>query len=217
VDYYVTPFAFPERESDPAHRQEIRRKLASAYAALYHSEKGLGDLVLARYDQLMQQLAPRCSSEQPQNDGHSDPFEFVLEETDGTPLRLADYRGKVVVMDFWTTWCGPCRLEGKLFERVRENFRTETGAAFLAGNVDEDRSGVPAFLKEEGWSVPVAYARGLNQLLGVGGLPTVVIFDRRGRVVYHQEGLDPVTFVEEPAKHMHEALQQPAAAAGLSR
>ena len=216
VDYYVTAFVFPEKDPDPAHRQEIRRKLGSAYVALYHSEKGLGDLVLSRYDQLMQQLAARFSNEYPQNAGRRDPFEFILERTDGTPLRLADYRGKVIVMDFWATWCGPCRLEGKLFERVRENFRTESGATFLAVNVDEDRSGVPAFLKEEGWTVPVAYALGLDQLLGVGGLPTVVIFDRQGRVVYRQEGLDPGSFVEELDKRLHEALQHPAAATGAT-
>jgi thiol-disulfide isomerase/thioredoxin len=216
MDYYVTAFAFPEKDPDPAHRQDIRRKLGSAYVALYHSEKGLGDLVISRYDQLMQQLAVRFSNERPQNAGRRDPFEFVLERTDGTPLRLADYRGKVVVMDFWATWCGPCRLEGKLFERVRENFRTESDAVFLAVNVDEDRSGVLVFLKEEGWDVPVAYALGLEHLLSVGGLPTVVIFDRQGRVVYRQEGLDPESFVEELDKRLHEALQQPAAATGAT-
>ncbi|MBZ5669924.1 MAG: TlpA family protein disulfide reductase [Acidobacteriia bacterium] len=216
VDYYLTAFAFPEKDPDPSHRQEIRRKLGSAYVALHRSEKGMGDMVLLRYDQLMQQLAGRFSNEHPQNAGRHDPFEFVLERTDGTPLRLADYRGKVMVMDFWATWCGPCRLEGKLFERVRENFRMESGAAFLAVNVDEDRSSVPAFLKEEGWSVPVAYALGLDQLLGVVGLPTVVIFDRAGRVVYRQEGLDPESFVEELDKRLREALHQPAAATGAT-
>jgi thiol-disulfide isomerase/thioredoxin len=216
LDYYLTAFAFPEKDSDPAHRQEIRRKLGSAYATLFHSEKGLGDLALSRYDQLMRQLGVRFSGEHAQNTGRCDPFEFVLERTDGTPLRLADYRGKVVAMDFWATWCPPCRLEGRLFERVRENFRTETDVAFLAVNVDENRSSVPAFLKQEGWNVPVAYALGLDHLLDVGGLPTVMIFDRQGRVVYRQEGLDPGSFVEELDKRLHEALQQPAAATGAT-
>jgi thiol-disulfide isomerase/thioredoxin len=216
LGYYLTAFAFPEKDSDPAHQQEVRRKLGSAYVTLYHSEKGLGDQVLSRYDQLMRQLAERFPGERSQNAGRHDPFEFVLERTDGTPLRLADYRGKVVAVDFWATWCPPCRVEGRLFERVSENFRTQTDVAFVAVNVDENRSSVPAFLKQEGWNVPVAYALGLDHLLDVVGLPTVMVFDRQGRVVYRQEGLDPGGFVEELDKRLHEALRQPAAATGAT-
>ena len=210
VDYYVTAFAFPEKDSDPAHRQEIRRKLGSAYVAMHHSEQGLGDLVLARYDELMQQLGVGFASEPAQNTGRRDPFDYVLERPDGKPLRLADYRGKVMVLDFWATWCGPCRLEGRLFEQVMEDFRNETAATFLAVNVDEDRSSVPAFLKEVGWTVPVAYGHGLDQLLGVSGLPTIVIFDRQGRIVFRQEGVDPEGFVGELEKHLREVLHEPA-------
>ena len=120
--------------------------------------------MLSRYDALMPQLAERFSSDQPQNAGRHDPFEFVLERMDGTPLPLAGYRGKVMVMDFWATWCGPCRLQGKLVDQVAESFRTDSSAAFLSLNVDQDRSGVPAFLKQQGWTLPAAYAQGLDQL-----------------------------------------------------
>jgi tetratricopeptide (TPR) repeat protein len=56
VDYYALAFAFPERSTDPAHRQEIRRKLGSYYVTLHHSEDGLGDLVLAKFDELMRDV-----------------------------------------------------------------------------------------------------------------------------------------------------------------
>jgi thiol-disulfide isomerase/thioredoxin len=130
----------------------------------------------------------------------------VLERTDGSPLRLADYRGKVLVLEFWATWCGPCRMEGKLLERVAENFRNEPAAVFLAVNVDDDRAGVPAFLKEVQWTTPVAYAQGLDRLLGVQALPTLVIFDRNGRVVFRLEGLDFERFVETLDKKLRETL-----------
>jgi thiol-disulfide isomerase/thioredoxin len=210
VDYYVTAFAFPEKDADSAHRQEIRRKLGSAYVALHHSEQGLGDLVLARYDELMQQLGARFASEPAQNAGRRDPFDFVLERPDGKPLRLADYRGKVMVLDFWATWCGPCRLAGRLLEQVMGDFRNETAAAFLAVNVDEDRSSVPAFLKEAGWTVPVVYGQELDQLLSVGALPTIVIFDRQGRIVFRQEGVNPEGFVGELEKRLREVLHDSA-------
>jgi thiol-disulfide isomerase/thioredoxin len=210
LDNYITAFAFPEKDAEPAHRQEVRRKLGSAYVALHHSEQGLGDLVLARYDELTQQLGARFASEPAPNTGRRDPFDYVLERPDGKPLRLADYRGKVVVFDFWATWCGPCRLGGRLFEQVMADFRNETAATFLAVNVDEDRSSVPAFLREVGWTVPVAYGLELDQLLGVRALPTIVIFDRQGRIVFRQEGVNPEGFVEELEKHLRSVLHEPA-------
>jgi thiol-disulfide isomerase/thioredoxin len=208
LDYYLSAFVFPDKSPDPARHQEIRRKLGSLYVAQHHSEKGLGDLVLARYDALMPQIAERFSGDQPQNAGRHDPFEYVLERMDGTSLPLAGYRGKVIVMDFWATWCGPCRLQGKLVDQVATSFRADSGAAFLSLNVDQDRSGVPAFLKQEGWTLPVAYAQGLDQLLSVRELPTLVIFDRQGRIVYREDGVNPGSFAEELSRHLREALQE---------
>jgi thiol-disulfide isomerase/thioredoxin len=206
LNEYATAFAFPGPGLDPLHGEEVRWKLGSCYLALHQSEKGLGDLVLARYDELVRELAPRFQDSPQPNANLRDPFAYVLERTDGSPLRLADYRGKVLVLEFWATWCGPCRAEGKLFERVVENFRNEPAAVFLAVNVDQDRAGVPAFLKEEQWTTPVAYAKGLDRLLGVQTLPTLVIFDRSGRVVFRREGLE-VGFVDTVDKKVGEALR----------
>ena len=208
LDYYLTAFVFPDQRSKPDSRQEVRRKLGSLYVAQHHSEQGLGDLVLSRYDALMPQLAGHFSANPLPNTGRHDPFEYVLERMDGTPLPMAGYRGKVTVMDFWATWCGPCRLQGKLVEQVAGSFRANSSAAFLSLNVDQDRTGVPGFLKQQGWTVPVAYAQGLDQLLSVSALPTVVIFDRQGRVVFREDGVDPGSFVEELSKHLRETLQQ---------
>ena len=120
------------------------------------------------------------------------------------------YRGRVLVLDFWATWCGPCRIQGQIVDQVAEKFRDVPDVDFLSLNVDEDRSGVPAFLKEAGWTVPEAYARGLNHLLSVKELPTLVIFDRNGEIVYRQDGLDPKTFGDELTWHLRAALQEAA-------
>jgi hypothetical protein len=103
-------------------------------------------------------------------------------------------------------------MEGKLLERVTQTFHNEPAATFLAVNVDEDRARVPAFLQEEGWTTPVAYAQGLDRLLGVISLPTLVIFDRNGHVVFRQEGLVISSFVETVDKTVREALGQSVAA-----
>ena len=212
LDQYATAFAFPGPGLDPSHREEVRRKLGSCYLALHPSEKGLGDLVLARYDELSRTLAPRFQDSGQPNANLRDPFAYVLKRTDGSPLPLADYRGKVLVLEFWATWCGPCRLAGKLLERVIENFRNEPAAVFLAVNVDADRASVPAFIKEERWTIEVAYSQGLERLLGVISLPTLVIFDRNGHVVFRQEGLVISSFVETVDKKVREALGQSVAA-----
>ena len=208
LDEYATAFAFPGPGLDPSHREEVRRKLGSCYLALYPSEKGLGDLVLARYDELVRALAPRFQDSRQPNVSLRDPFAYVLKRTDGSPLPLGDYRGKVLVLEFWATWCGPCRLGGKLLERVTEKFRNELAAVFLAVNVDENRASVPAFVKEEQWTTPVVYAEGLDRLLGVIALPTLIIFDRNGRVIFRQEGLVVSSFVETLDKKVREALGQ---------
>jgi thiol-disulfide isomerase/thioredoxin len=204
VDEYATAFAFPG--PDPGQREEVRRKLGSCYQALHRSEKGLGDLILARYDELSRLLAPRFQDSGQPNAEVRDPLAFVLRHTDGSPLPLADYRGKVLVLEFWATWCGPCRLEGRLLERVTQDFRNEPAAVFLAVNVDENRASVPSFVKEEQWTTPVAYAQGLDRLLGVTSLPTLMIFDRTGHVVFRQEGLAVSSFVETVEKKVRGAL-----------
>jgi thiol-disulfide isomerase/thioredoxin len=217
IDAYATAFAFPDKTLDAARRDQLRKKLGSAYVAKYQSEKGLGDLILARYDELIRSLKSRLEAGGKPNAGLRDPLEFVLQRLDGSEVKLADYRGKVVVMDFWATWCGPCRLEGKLFERVMENFCENPFVAFLALNVDEDRAAVPSFLKEEKWTAPVVYAQGLDQLLGVRALPTVVILDPEGRVTFRQMGLDPGSFIATLEKKLRELLTESASPAPARR
>ena len=83
---------------------------------------------------------------------------------------------------------------------------------FLAVNVDENQENVPAFVKEERWTTPVVYAQGLDRLLGVTSLPTLMIFDRNGHVVFRQEGLVVTTFEDTVEKKVRGALGQPVAA-----
>ena len=206
IDAYATAFAFPDKSVEPAERNELRKKLGSAYILKHHSEEGLGDLILARYDELTRSLGARLAGEESPNAGLRDPMEFTLERLDGTHVRLADYRGKVVVMDFWATWCAPCRLEGRLFEQVLETFRENPAVAFLAVNVDQDRRGVPDFIRKERWTTPVVYAGGLDGLMSIDALPTVMILDPQGRVAFRQAGLDLGGFVSTLETKIREVL-----------
>ncbi len=208
LDYYLTAFAFPEETPNIVHREEVRRKLGNIYLAQHHSEKELGDLILARYDSLMIQLSARFSSNESPNAGTQDPFKFIVEKLDGTSLLpISGYRGKILVVDFWATWCGPCREQGPLFDQVAQTFKSDSRIAFIALSVDEDRSGVGAFVKKVGWTVPIAYAQGMNDALNVSELPTLVIFDARGKIVDREEGLLPETFAEQLTQRLRKVLQ----------
>ncbi len=207
VDAYLTAFVFPDR-IDPGRRDQFRKKLGSAWAAKYESEEGLGERVLARYDELARRLASRFApaSRPASVSGELDDYEFERLEGGRTPL--ADYRGKIVVMDFWATWCAPCRIEGPLFHQVQKRFGAEERAVFLLVNLDEDRSLVPQFVEEEKWTLPVVYGHGLDRILGVRALPTVIILDGEGRVVYRKVGLDLATFVPTLEAKVREILEQ---------
>lgn len=209
IDAYATAFIIPDKRIDEARRDVIRKKLGSAYLAKYHSEKGLGDLILARYDEWVRSFPERFAGTGRPNRDARDPYDFVLERLDGSPLKLSVLRGKILVLDFWATWCAPCRVEGKLLDQVRERFQGEKSVAFLAVNMDDNRAAVPKFVKEEAWKTPVVYAQGLEEALGVRALPTLLIFDGQGRVVFRQAGIDFESFVPTVEQKVRQALGKP--------
>ena len=207
IDAYLTAFALPDKRVDPARRDQVRQKLGSAHIAKFQTEKGLGDLVLARYDELMRTLGSRFKSDGTPRAETRDPLEYPLQKLDGSPLKLADFRGKFVVMEFWATWCPPCRVESKLFDRVMKTFHDEPRVAFLSVNTDEDRAVVPDYVKEEKLNAPVVYAQGLDQLMGVRALPTTMILGPEGRVIFRQTGINIPSFVATLEGRIREALK----------
>lgn len=217
IQDYARAFVFPDKSADPADRASIRQKLGSLYIQEHKSAQGLGDLILSEYDEMSKTLQSRLQGESRPNASAHNPYEYTLQKVDGAQIKLADLRGKIVVMDFWATWCGPCRLEGKLFEQVMQKFASEPQVQFLAVNVEEDHSSVADFIKAERWKTPVVYAQGLDSLMGVHSLPTTLIFDQAERVIFRQEGLDPDSFKEIMVRKIQEALKASAGATTGSR
>lgn len=202
-------FAIPDPRASAADREQVRGRLGELYVTRHGSETGLGDLLLAAYDRnvaLLHARALRLRATDP-NAGLTDPMQFTLAGVDGSKLEMASLKGKVLVLDFWATWCGPCRAEHPLLELVKQRFRGNPDVVFLSLDADEDRSLVKPFLADAGWKDRVWFEDGLARALEVNSFPTAIVIDRAGKVSSRLNGYLPERFVEMLAERITEAVK----------
>ncbi len=110
------------------------------------------------------------------------------------------------MMDFWATWCGPCRAQHPLYEEVKKKFAGNQNVVFVAVNSDEDPSLVKPFLESNSWSKKVYFEDGLSGLLKVNSLPATLIFDKEGKLYSRMNGFVPERFVDMLSERIQEAL-----------
>lgn len=109
--------------------------------------------------------------------------DLVLYDLKGTQSKLSDYRGVVVVLNFWATWCGPCRMELPELQKLYNKLGGK-GLVVLAVNVDTYKQVVPAFVQKMNLSLPVFVTDPrLQRQLGIGTIPFTLILDKEGRAV----------------------------------
>jgi thiol-disulfide isomerase/thioredoxin len=117
--------------------------------------------------------------------------DFELEDMDGEKYSLESYRGKVVILNFWATWCPPCRREIPSMEALHQAFRDEA-FAILAINEWETEDHVFAFMGqlpvEPGFPILLDLDSEVATSFGVKGLPTTLLLDPQGRIVYRAVG-----------------------------
>ncbi len=210
LGHYADAFAISEPHNTDADRAAVRLRLGELYRKLKGSEAGLGDLLLEAYDRTTALAAAyRLKLRQADpNAQRTDPMEFTLSGLGGDKLALASLKGKVVVLDFWATWCGPCRVQQPLYEEVKRNFKTKPDVVFLAINTDENREIVPEFLRAQKWDKRVYYEDGLSSALKVNSIPTTIVINRRGQVFSRMNGFIPERFVDMLSERIREALRQ---------
>jgi thiol-disulfide isomerase/thioredoxin len=201
---YARAFALADAASAAVNRREIRQKLGNVWRLAHGSDQGLGDYLLHTYDEVA------ASSEPPKpkrNAGAKEPYDFMLRKAqDGSAYSLVEQKGKIVVLNFWATWCGPCREMEPHFEHVAAQFQAAADIVFLSANCDEDETLVPPYLQEEKPRTTVVFADGLDMLLSVNSFPTVVILDRQGKIAYRAEGFNPEDVEAELSNAVRHAL-----------
>ena len=123
--------------------------------------------------------------------GQSAP-DFVLKSTTGENLRLSEYRGDVVMINFWATWCGPCRDEMPLLDELYSRYQ-RVGFSLLGVNIDDDTRRAMAMVEELGVSFPVLFdeKKEVSKLYEVEAMPVTVLVDREGTVRYVHDGYKP--------------------------
>jgi cytochrome c biogenesis protein CcmG/thiol:disulfide interchange protein DsbE len=115
--------------------------------------------------------------------------DFVRTDLSGRPLRLDQFRGRVVLLNFWATWCGPCIEEIPTFSRWQRHFG-DGGLQIIGVSMDDDEGDVKRFVAKHGVAYPIIMGDAkLGELFGgVFGLPQSFLIDARGRIVYRSVG-----------------------------
>jgi len=128
----------------------------------------------------------------------ADAPDFAIPDLDGKPLALTNYRGKVVLLDFWATWCTPCREEIPHFVELQEKYR-EQGLQVIGISMDDDAKPVREFYQKFRMNYPVAL--GTTQVAeaygGVLGLPILFLIGRDGRIAAKYLGAVEMPVVDQ--------------------
>lgn len=213
IQYLADAFSIAGLKSPDPDGPVDRAMMAALYRKLKGNETGLGDLILKAYDETSALMAARRAQmrDLDPNAQIKDPLHFTLSGVDGEKLQLSSLIGKVIVLDFWATWCVPCRAQHSLYEQVKAKFKDADDLVFLAIDTDEERSLVKPFVESRQWNQKVYFEDGLQSLLQITSIPTTVIFGKKGDIVSRMNGFVPDRFVDMLTERIDTALGHSAA------
>jgi peroxiredoxin len=118
--------------------------------------------------------------------------DFTLKSLEGTNLRLEEYRGQVVLINFWASWCGPCRQEMPLLDRLHHRYE-DAGFAVLGVNVEGEAEPAQEIVDKTNVTFPVLIDEDqkVSEMYNLEAMPSTVVVDRDGVIRYIHRGYKP--------------------------
>ncbi len=203
-------FIIPDSRAKDTDLMSDRLRLGELWRKSHESEKGLGDEILAAYDRASSAVELRHKKllALDPNGAARSVSEFTITGLDGKKLQMSSLAGKVLVLDFWATWCVPCRAQHPIYDDVMARYAGRKDVAFLPLTTDEDRTIVEPFLESQMWDYHVFFDDGLQRVLGVSQIPTTIVLDKNGIVSSRMNGFAPEHFKEELIERIDAALAE---------
>ena len=132
--------------------------------------------------------------------------DFALRSMDDANIRLSEYLGQVVLINFWATWCGPCRQEMPLLQALHDKYQ-RAGLVLLGINIDEERDEAIEMARTLQISYPILFdeRKDVSRAYQLGTMPLTVLVDREGVVRYVSEGYKP-GYEQRYTEHLRELL-----------
>jgi thiol-disulfide isomerase/thioredoxin len=129
------------------------------------------------------------------------PLAFSFTDADGRTITPADVKGKIIFLNFWATWCPPCRAEMPSLQSLYNKLKSDPDISFFFISEDENFEDAITYFRRGNFTLPlVRQTAPLSPGLYAGTLPTTIILNREGRIVYRHEGManyDTARFIEE--------------------
>ena len=116
--------------------------------------------------------------------------QFTLKDLTGREVSLDDYKGEIVILDFWATWCGPCRIAMPMLDDIQKEYSGKLSV--VAVNLQEKKGVVREYVLAEGLHSEVLLDEdgSISSQYGVAGIPTQYLIDQKGIVRYIAEGVE---------------------------